>query len=105
VRREWAAAGLRPSQAPFGPLPKNAWSRTSIRTILLNPRIAGLSAFHEEIVGTGTWEPLVGEETWRAVPALLEDPSRKPPREHPAGRDRDAFDPATVQVCWRQQEG
>src|ERR1039457_6824292 len=34
VRREWAAAGLRPSQAPFGPLPANPWTRTSIRTIL-----------------------------------------------------------------------
>ena len=80
VMREWAAAGLRPAQAPFGPLPENAWSRTSIRTILLNPRIAGLAAYHEEIVGTGKWEPLVAEETWRAVRALLEDPSRKPPR-------------------------
>ena len=80
VRRDWAAAGLRPAQAPFGPLPENAWSRTSIRTILLNPRIAGLSAYHEEIVGTGKWEPLVAEETWRAVRALLEDPGRKPPR-------------------------
>ena len=80
VRRDWSRAGLRPPQAPFGPLPENIWSRTSIRTILLNPRIAGLSAYHEEIVGTGTWEPLVGEETWRAVRALLEDPGRKPPR-------------------------
>jgi site-specific DNA recombinase len=80
VRREWAAAGLRPSQAPFGPLPANPWTRTSIRTILLNPRIAGLAVYHREIVGTGKWEPLVGEETWRAVHALLEDPGRKPPR-------------------------
>jgi len=80
VRREWAAAGLRPSQAPFGPLPENSWTRTSIRTILLNPRIAGLAVYHREIVGTGKWEPLVGEETWRAVHALLEDPGRKPPR-------------------------
>ena len=59
--------GRRPPQAPFGPLPEYAWSRTSIRAILLNPRIAGLSAYHEEIVGTGGWEPLVAEETWRAV--------------------------------------
>ena len=80
VMRDWSSAGLRPPQAPFGPLPENAWSRTSIRTILLNPRIAGLSAYHEEIVGAGGWEPLVAEETWRAVRALLEDPGRKPPR-------------------------
>ena len=27
-----------------------------------------------------TWEPLVAEETWRAVRGILEDPARKPPR-------------------------
>jgi hypothetical protein len=27
----------------------------SIRMILLNPRIAGLSAYHGEIVGQGEW--------------------------------------------------
>ena len=48
--------------------------------ILLNPRIAGLSAYHGEIVGQGQWEPLVPEETWRAVRGILEDPTRKPPR-------------------------
>jgi hypothetical protein len=47
---------------------------------LLNPRIAGLSAYRGEIVGPGDWEPLVSEETWRAVQAILEDPARKPPR-------------------------
>jgi DNA invertase Pin-like site-specific DNA recombinase len=80
VMREWSAAGLRPAQAPFGPLPAQVWTRQSIRTILLNPRIAGLSAYHGEIVGQGNWEPLVAEETWRAVHAILEDPGRKPPR-------------------------
>ena len=48
--------------------------------ILLNPRIAGLSAYHGEIVGQGQWEPLVPEETWRAVRGILDDPTRKPPR-------------------------
>jgi site-specific DNA recombinase len=80
VMRDWSRAGLRPPQAPFGPLPKDAWNRGSIRAILLNPRIAGLSVYHDEIVGMGTWEPLVGEETWRAVRGILEDPARKPPR-------------------------
>jgi DNA invertase Pin-like site-specific DNA recombinase len=80
VMREWADAGLRPAQAPFGPLPEHPWTRQSIRTILLNPRIAGLSVYRGEIVGTGEWEPLVAEETWRAVRGILEDPARKPPR-------------------------
>ena len=45
--------------------------------ILLNPRIAGLSAYHGQIVGQGR-EPLVAEETWRAVRIL--STRRKPPR-------------------------
>jgi site-specific DNA recombinase len=80
VMREWEKAGLRPAQAPFGPLAEHPWTRQSIRTILLNPRIAGLSAYRGEIVGTGQWKPLVGEETWRAVRGILQDPARKPPR-------------------------
>jgi site-specific DNA recombinase len=40
----------------------------------------GLSAYHGEIVGQGDWEPLVPEETWRAVRGILDDPTRKPPR-------------------------
>jgi site-specific DNA recombinase len=79
VMREWTKAGLLPPQA--GTRRATAqWTRTSIRTILLNPRIAGLSVYRGEIVGTGDWEPLVSEETWRAVRAILEDPARKPPR-------------------------
>ena len=80
VMREWEKAGLRPAQAPFGPLPEHPWTRQSIRTILLNPRIAGVSVYRGEIVGQGGWEPLIAEETWRAVRAILEDPARKPPR-------------------------
>ena len=101
VLREWTAAGLTPPQParaprrtrnPDGTLPPRTrppqpappaprgWSRSSIRTILLNPRIAGLSVYKDEIVGQGQWEPLVPEETWRAVAAILQDPGRIPPR-------------------------
>ena len=78
IRREWTTLGLKPpQQAQRG---TTTWNRTSIRMILLNPRIAGLSAYHGEIVGQGNWEPLVPEETWRAVRGILDDPTRKPPR-------------------------
>ena len=78
IRREWTTLGLTPPQhAQRG---TGVWNRTSIRGMLLNPRIAGLSAYHGEIVGQGDWEPLVPEETWRAVRGILEDPTRKPPR-------------------------
>jgi len=75
VMREWTRAGVRTAQSKSG-----RWTRQSIRTILLNPRIAGLSVYQGEIVGRGDWEPLVGEETWRAVRGILTDPSRTPPK-------------------------
>jgi site-specific DNA recombinase len=102
VKREWDKAGLTPPQplrrprrkrGPDGSLPPRpsplppappagprAWNRASIRAILLNPRIAGLSVYKDEIVGQGQWEPLVPEETWRAVRVILDDPGRKPAR-------------------------
>lgn len=73
VMREWANAGLRPPQG-------ERWTRPSVREILLNPRIAGLATYRGDVVGAGQWEPLVPEETWRAVVALLTDPSRTPQR-------------------------
>ncbi len=73
--REWTKAGVRPAQSESG-----TWTRQSIRVILMNPRIAGPSVYKGEAVGTGNWEPLVSEETWRAAHAILEDPARKPPR-------------------------
>jgi DNA invertase Pin-like site-specific DNA recombinase len=76
VMRGWTAAGVQPVQSTSG----RGWTRQSIRTILMNPRIAGLSAYRGEIVGHGDWEPLVNEETWRAVHGILQDPARKPPR-------------------------
>ena len=75
VLREWTAAGVRPVQSRVG-----VWRLQSVRTILMNPRIAWLSVYKGDIVGTGQWEPLVTEETWRAVHAILDDPARKPPR-------------------------
>lgn len=97
VTREWSARGLRPPQAPFGPLPERAWQRNSVSTILKNPAVAGLRAYtrreqaggktrvvrtivtneHGEPV-RGQWDAALDEETWRAVVALLDAPGRKP---------------------------
>jgi hypothetical protein len=49
VRREWTRLGLTPPQ--HDRRGTTEWNRTSIRMILLNPRIAGLSAYHGQIVG------------------------------------------------------
>lgn len=81
VTREWNARKLTAAQSgkPF--------SRASVTMILRNPRLAGLACLprrdgerHGEIIGKGDWEPILPEETWRAVDALLADPSRKRPR-------------------------
>ena len=98
VAREWLARGLRPPQTPFGPLPRDAWKRNSVTTILRNPAVAGLRAYTRpeqqddgktRVVRTivtdeygepvrGQWDAALDEETWRAVAALLDAPGRKP---------------------------
>jgi DNA invertase Pin-like site-specific DNA recombinase len=81
VMRKWNAPredggfGLRSHQKGGKP-----FSRSSVTTILRNPRLAGLSVYKGDEIGAGTWDPILPEETWRAVDALLADPARKPPR-------------------------
>jgi site-specific DNA recombinase len=89
VVRLWNDAGLRTApRRPIGsskdaPKVGQPWAPYSVRDVLLNPRYAGLRATRPErrktweIVGQGTWAPIVPEETWRAVKAMLEDPARR----------------------------
>ena len=89
IMRDWDARGLRPHQAPFGPLPERAWTRTSVREILANPRNAGIAVYRKEKdgtgiaryneVGRGEWEPLVTEEMYRAVTEILRDRKQRQP--------------------------
>lgn len=79
VVKDWTAKGLRPPQAPFGPLPRKPWKFGSVRGILLSPANAGLSAYCGEIVGKGQWEPIISEETQKAVAAKLADGPRAAP--------------------------
>jgi site-specific DNA recombinase len=53
------------------------WDTPTVRHILLNPRNAAISTYRGEEVGPGTWEPLVPEETFRAVVHLLTSPGRR----------------------------
>jgi len=80
IAREWERRGLRSHQAPFGPLPERPWSRVSIREILRNPRNAGIAVYKGTEMGRGEWEPIVPEETWRAVTEVLADSGRGPGR-------------------------
>ena len=45
----------------------NTWGQSSVRQMLLSPRNAGLRSYRGEIVGPGTWKPIVSEDVWRAA--------------------------------------
>lgn len=53
------------------------WSPESLRDVLLRPRNAGLAVYRGEVVGPAAWPPIVTEDAWRAVTALLTDPGRR----------------------------
>jgi len=53
-----------------------AWRPGALRQYLRNPRIAGWSVLNGEIVGEGSWEPLVSREDWEALRALLDGRTR-----------------------------
>lgn len=71
VARDWNAAGL---LTPKG----KTWRATSVRTVLLNARNAGLREYDGEIVGAAAWPAIVSEDTWRAAVAVLTAPERGP---------------------------
>ncbi|MFI7677880.1 recombinase family protein [Actinophytocola sp. NPDC049390] len=52
------------------------WNGSKVRQMLLRPRNAGLIGNGDRIVGKANWEPIVPEETWRALAAKLRDPAR-----------------------------
>ena len=52
------------------------WNESTVSLFLRSPRNAALRAHNGEIVGKGTWPPLVSESTWRAVHAKMNAPHR-----------------------------
>lgn len=57
------------------------WSASTVSLFLRKPRNAGLRDHHGEILGAGTWPPLIDEQTWRAAQAVLNAPGRAPGRK------------------------
>lgn len=83
IARAWDAAGFTTPQG-------SRWERSAVRDVLLNARNAGLRRHRPEgshreyrrdpasfVVGRAVWDPIVPEETWRAVVAILTDPGRR----------------------------
>ncbi|HEX9993904.1 MAG TPA: recombinase family protein [Acidimicrobiales bacterium] len=74
ITADWTAAGVQTSTGV-------PWSTTSLKSTLTRPRVAGLREYHGTVVGQAEWPAILPEETWRAVSAILNDPSRR--RTHP----------------------
>ncbi len=53
------------------------WSGSALRKVLMRPATAGLRGSAGEVIGKGQWEPLLDEDTWRGVVALLSNTSRR----------------------------
>lgn len=70
VARDWNASGVTTVRGV-------AWTNLHVRRVLTNPRVAALRVHQGKVVGSGSWEPIVDEMTWRGFSALLSDPSRK----------------------------
>ena len=54
----------------------NSVTHQDMRDMLIRPRNAGIAVYRGEEVGRGKWEPIVDEAKYRAVCAILSDPSR-----------------------------
>jgi site-specific DNA recombinase len=64
------------------------WTAQTLRDILLRPRTAGFKVYRPvashrsgpytelDIIGAAPWEPILPEDTWRAVVARITDPAR-----------------------------
>lgn len=93
IARDWNARGLTTTQkrqARSGHAGEpSPWLAGSVRSVLLNPRNAGIVTYQgEELrvvegldgtqkVVTAKWPALVSEETFRAAAAIFADPSRR----------------------------
>lgn len=55
------------------------WTPSTVSLFMRAPRNAGLRSYNGDIVGSGTWAPLVDEPLWRSTQAVLDDPARKKP--------------------------
>ncbi len=60
----------------------------SVRSMVSKPTVAGYRVHRGRIVGRGTWEPILDEDTWQACRLRLSQPrrvNRKDGREYPIG--------------------
>lgn len=53
------------------------WTGSTLRDVLLKPRVAGITVHNGEEVGRLPGKPILEEDVWRALVAKLDDPKRQ----------------------------
>ncbi len=60
------------------PTRAKAWERSTLRNMLLNPRIAGLRSYKgSDHLTVAQWAAIISPEEWRAIAAILRDGHRR----------------------------
>jgi DNA invertase Pin-like site-specific DNA recombinase len=72
IANEWNQRGLLTLRSGM------RWTNLSVRRVLLTPTHAGLRVHQGRVVGKGTWQAIVDEDTHRGLVAYLSDPERRP---------------------------
>ena len=54
------------------------WQGSTLRRVLISPRIAGLREHNGEVVGKAVWPAIIDEATHDRLVGLLKEPSRRP---------------------------
>jgi hypothetical protein len=70
IARELDAAGVPTREV-------RPWHSSTVRSVLINPAVAGLRVHRREIAGPGEWEPIFDRATWEQLRAVVADPARK----------------------------
>lgn len=79
ICRDLDARGVPVPRKPRdGGAPAPAWTTAMLRQRLLQPTIAGLRQHQGKIVGDAAWKPIIPEQTWRDVRAVLTASGRRP---------------------------
>jgi DNA invertase Pin-like site-specific DNA recombinase len=65
------------NQRDIAPVRAAAWSPTTLREMMINPRLAGIRVHKGELLGKGDWQAALDEVTHRQLIDLLTNPDRR----------------------------